>query len=251
MSSGDPIQFGRVPFAHIDAGAAASMKPADLRVYVVLCAHADHEWSACIGMRRIARLAGIHIGTASAAVGRLKVAGLIQTNNPGNGAAYRYRIVADRSAPAERSTVQHTPNDAAPDRSAHDEGTVQRTVKNRSARAEQNRENRGGTERARTSDNGQADAVVMNMPTKAGTDWPLYRSKVAELAETFPGIDIEAEARKARQWLRDNPDRRKTPRGMPRFLSGWMSRANPDRNGDGQSALDADPVEPPDEVFTP
>jgi hypothetical protein len=71
-----------------------------------------------------------------------------------------------------------------------------------------------------------------NGPVKA---WRLTASKVAEYQESFPGMDILAEARKALQWIRDNPEKRKTAKGLPRFLGSWLTRANdrPAGNGNG------------------
>jgi hypothetical protein len=62
--------------------------------------------------------------------------------------------------------------------------------------------------------------------------WDLTASAVAKLQSAFPSLDILAEARKAAAWINASPTRRKTARGMPRFLFGWMSRAqerNPSR----------------------
>lgn len=56
--------------------------------------------------------------------------------------------------------------------------------------------------------------------------WWLSLAKLAEYRECYPHLDVEAECRKALQWLRDNPERRKTANGMPRFLGSWLSRAN-------------------------
>lgn len=66
-----------------------------------------------------------------------------------------------------------------------------------------------------------------NGPAK---EWTLTAAKVAEYQQSFPGIDVPAECRKAWQWGRDNPDRRKTARGMARFLGTWLGRAQ-DRAG--------------------
>jgi hypothetical protein len=57
-------------------------------------------------------------------------------------------------------------------------------------------------------------------------EWSLSRAKLAEYAESYPGLDVLAEIRKALQWVRDNPTKRKTHGGMPKFLGGWLSRAN-------------------------
>lgn len=60
--------------------------------------------------------------------------------------------------------------------------------------------------------------------------WDLTETKLAEYRETFPGIDALAECRKALQWTRDNPTKRKTAKGMTRFLGSWLARAQ-DRLG--------------------
>lgn len=61
-------------------------------------------------------------------------------------------------------------------------------------------------------------------------EWPLVAAKVAELAAAFPSLDILAECRKALGWVLAAPDRRKTAKGMSKFLFGWMSRCQ-DRGG--------------------
>ena len=55
-------------------------------------------------------------------------------------------------------------------------------------------------------------------------EWGLLPEKVAEYRESFPGVDVEGEARKALQWVKDNPSKRKTAKGMPAFLGRWMAR---------------------------
>ena len=55
--------------------------------------------------------------------------------------------------------------------------------------------------------------------------WTLTTAKVAEYASSFPGVNLDAELRKAWQWCVDNRANRKTFRGMPAFLSRWLSRA--------------------------
>jgi hypothetical protein len=55
--------------------------------------------------------------------------------------------------------------------------------------------------------------------------WALTPSIAQELHEAFPSQDILGEARKALAWVRASPERRKTARGMRRFLTGWIGRA--------------------------
>lgn len=68
---------------------------------------------------------------------------------------------------------------------------------------------------------------LLVFPTEGKTKtWDFCQSNLDSLAQAFPSIDILAEARKALGWLMANHDRRKTARGMSKFLYGWLSRAN-------------------------
>ena len=58
-----------------------------------------------------------------------------------------------------------------------------------------------------------------------GTLWRPTVAKVKEWQSTFPNMDIDAQLRLAAQWLKDNPARRKTERGMHRFLFSWLEKA--------------------------
>lgn len=66
----------------------------------------------------------------------------------------------------------------------------------------------------------------MSFPLASGEEWPLPAPKLAEWIDTYPRVDVPLELGKARQWLRDNPSRRKTARGMTKCLGGWLSRAD-------------------------
>jgi uncharacterized protein YdaU (DUF1376 family) len=63
-----------------------------------------------------------------------------------------------------------------------------------------------------------------NFPCDKGT-WVPTREMVEEWQATFPTIDVLAQLRLARQWCVDNVDRRKTPRGMRRFIGSWLTNA--------------------------
>ncbi len=68
---------------------------------------------------------------------------------------------------------------------------------------------------------------LLEFPTNGNPKtWRLTEMKFHEYQESYPFMDILAECKKALQWLRDNPAKRKTARGMPKFLGGWLSRAN-------------------------
>jgi hypothetical protein len=70
------------------------------------------------------------------------------------------------------------------------------------------------------------DPVVLTFPTVGkAKEWHLRKSKIAEYESTFPSLNVPAEMLKALQWAKDNPRQRKTPDGMPKFLGGWLARA--------------------------
>ena len=60
--------------------------------------------------------------------------------------------------------------------------------------------------------------------------WGLSSGQIGAWRATYPALDVEAECRKAQAWILAAPSRRKTARGMPRFLVGWLNRAT-DRGG--------------------
>lgn len=57
------------------------------------------------------------------------------------------------------------------------------------------------------------------------SNWALSVTKLSEWRETYPGLDVETCARKAWQWAKDNPRKRKTSGGMTRFLGTWFATA--------------------------
>jgi hypothetical protein len=59
---------------------------------------------------------------------------------------------------------------------------------------------------------------------KGPKEFALTQSKIDEYTESFPGVAVLFQCRKARQWCIDHPSKQKTHRGMPGFLSGWLGR---------------------------
>ncbi len=73
-----------------------------------------------------------------------------------------------------------------------------------------------------------ASPVLLEFPTvgTSGSTWRLRRRQADEWQGLFPALDVTAEARKALAWVNAHPDRRKTPRGMPKFLVSWLTRSS-------------------------
>ncbi len=91
---------------------------------------------------------------------------------------------------------------------------------------------------------GRSEPAVLVFQTvgKGPKEWSLTEAKVAEYQESFPGVDVLGECRKARQWVIDNPTKRKTARGMPAFLTRWLGRVQ--NSGRAATGKDAPPETP-------
>lgn len=73
------------------------------------------------------------------------------------------------------------------------------------------------------------------------TDYDVPLSKIAEWREAYPAVDIEQELKKMVAWLNANPSRKKTRRGINRFINIWLSREQDKggryKNGNGQQIV--------------
>lgn len=63
------------------------------------------------------------------------------------------------------------------------------------------------------------------LPLCDGTDYPVSQQLLDELAPLYPAVDVVQELRAMKGWLIGNPANRKTRRGVLRFITSWLSRA--------------------------
>lgn len=66
--------------------------------------------------------------------------------------------------------------------------------------------------------------VFIKLPLINGDDYLVTKEYVKELKELYPAVDVEQALRNMRGWLDSNPRNKKTPRGIKRFITGWISR---------------------------
>lgn len=91
-----------------------------------------------------------------------------------------------------------------------------------------------------------------NFILKTGEYWPLPMGKVEEYQTVYPKADVKGELRKAAQWLRDNPNRRKTGAGMLKFLNGWLARCKPSEQSPFENHVTEELAEELiNEIYTP
>ena len=71
-----------------------------------------------------------------------------------------------------------------------------------------------------------SDALqVISFTLNDKTEYPVYDKDYAEWVELYPAVDIMQELRKMKGWLDSNPTRRKTVKGIRRFINNWLSKA--------------------------
>ena len=63
----------------------------------------------------------------------------------------------------------------------------------------------------------------------------IYPNDISHWRELYPSVDVLQQLRNMAGWLESNPDRRKTKRGIKRFITGWLSREQ-DRGGKRETA---------------
>lgn len=77
--------------------------------------------------------------------------------------------------------------------------------------------------------NAEAQSGIL-LPLNDKTAYDVPEPKISMWAETYPAVDIRQELRKMAAWLDSNPTKRKTRRGIERFINSWLSRQQ-DRGG--------------------
>ena len=109
---------------------------------------------------------------------------------------------------------------------------IPRTYGGQTGRRTEGKENRGeGKESnapssAQGADSKPPPSMILEFPVvgSGAKTWNLMSDKLKEYHSSYPGLDVLSVCRHARQWCIDNPKKRKTPRGMPGFLTGWLGR---------------------------
>ena len=66
-------------------------------------------------------------------------------------------------------------------------------------------------------------AEVEAIPLNDGTEWKPTQAEYEEYVRLFPNLDIQMKFREMRAWCNANDSRRKTRRGVKRFVNGWLS----------------------------
>lgn len=77
--------------------------------------------------------------------------------------------------------------------------------------------------------------ILLPLNDKTFYDVPL--DKIALWRETYPAVDIEQELRRMIAWLDSNPTKRKTRRGIERFVNNWLARTQDSGGSKGRKEV--------------
>lgn len=68
------------------------------------------------------------------------------------------------------------------------------------------------------------EEVYIKLKTKEGKDFPVTSHDLSKWRDAYPERDVEQELKRMKIWLEANPPKRKSYRGMSRFIVLWLSR---------------------------
>lgn len=67
-------------------------------------------------------------------------------------------------------------------------------------------------------------APVPSIPLNNGAEWFPDLKDYEEWLRAYPGVDIRHQFERMRQWCLSNPEKRKTPKGVRRFVTTWLDK---------------------------
>lgn len=70
----------------------------------------------------------------------------------------------------------------------------------------------------------QDKADVESIPLNDGTEWECSVDDYEEYIRLYPAVDVKKAFRDMRAWSLSNPSKRKTHRGIRRFVNSWLSK---------------------------
>lgn len=70
-----------------------------------------------------------------------------------------------------------------------------------------------------------SEPPFISLPLNTGDMWPVTEKMVTDWQALYPAVDVRQQLRSMLGWTQSNPRNRKTARGISRFITSWLSRA--------------------------
>lgn len=77
----------------------------------------------------------------------------------------------------------------------------------------------------------------ISLPLNDKSLYDVPMGKIALWRETYPAVDVEQELRRMIAWLEANPSKRKTRRGIERFINSWLARTQDSGGSKGKKEV--------------
>ncbi len=71
---------------------------------------------------------------------------------------------------------------------------------------------------------GPEEQPIITLPLNTGEEYPIFQRDIDTFASLYPAVDILQAVRGMKGWLMTNPTKRKTKRGIGRFINSWLAR---------------------------
>lgn len=96
------------------------------------------------------------------------------------------------------------------------------------------------------------DPEFIRLPLNDGSEFAVTESLVSEFESLYPAVDVRQALRNQRGWLLSDQRRRKTARGIKKFITCWLAK-DQDRGGNRgrDSPARIQDLPPPDNVIPP
>ena len=65
---------------------------------------------------------------------------------------------------------------------------------------------------------------IITLPLNTGAEYLIFQCDIDTFVELYPAVDILQAMRGMKGWLMTNPTKRKTKRGIGRFINSWLAR---------------------------
>ena len=77
----------------------------------------------------------------------------------------------------------------------------------------------------------QEETAIAFIPLSSGEDYPISQEQITEWSKVFPAVDIPYQLGRMKVWCEANPKKKKTRRGVIKFITNWLGNRQ-DKGGD-------------------
>lgn len=88
--------------------------------------------------------------------------------------------------------------------------------------------------------NSEPEADVAAIVLNDRSEWRPTEALFAEYVRLYPNVDVKQQFNEMRGWCLSNPSKRKTRRGVTRFVNSWLAREQ-DKGGNGSRSVSGSP----------